>query len=133
MSRSIRESGTSPRRSRGEPPQPPLAPAKAPPRPVRTRPDANPTRIMLGLVGLASAAAFTTALLPSVVPQPVDATDTTGAAVAEPQPPVQHVTRYVTLAPGQTAPPQSTVIAGPQPTPKVTVKVVTRTRQSGLP
>src|SRR5512139_3049233 len=109
-------------------------PAVTPARPVRARPDPNPMRIMLGIVGLASAAAFTTAMLPSVAPQPVaGATSPDGAGAGVSQPQAQPVTRYVTLAPGQTAPPQSTVIAAPQPTPKVTVKVVTRTRQSGQP
>ena len=54
-----------------------------------------------------------------------------------PEPSVLHVTRYVTLQPGQTAPPQSSVLVKPQPTPRVTVKVVKKvqvvTRQSGKP
>jgi hypothetical protein len=88
---------------------------------------------MMGVVGMASAAALTAAMLPSVTPQPEAAQDTTTTTASDigPQPSVQHVTRYVTLQPGQTAPPQSTVIVQPRPTPKVTVKVVTKTRQSG--
>ncbi len=102
-------------------------------RAARSRPNPNPLRLMLGLAGLASAAAFTTAMLPSVAPQPdAQAADPgTAAVVTRPEPSVKHVTQYVTLEAGQTAPPQSTVVVRPKPTPRVTVKVVTKTRQSG--
>ncbi len=88
---------------------------------------------MVGVVGMASAAALTAAMLPSITPQTEVAQDqgVITTSDVQPQPSVQHVTRYVTLKPGQTAPPQSTVIVQPKPTPKVTVKVVTKTRQSG--
>jgi hypothetical protein len=101
----------------------------------RSRPNPNPLRLMLGLAGLASAAAFTTAMLPSVAtqPEPPASDPAVAAAAVQPDPSVKHVTRYVTLQPGQTAPPQSTVVIRPKPTPRVTVKVVTRTRQSGKP
>ena len=76
-------------------------------------------------------------MLPSVTPVTDAAGDgsalTTdqagGAAVAAPS--VKHVTRYVVLKPGQTAPPHASVLVRPTPTPRVTV--VTRTRQSGKP
>lgn len=122
-----------------------LVPVVRPVRPViagaehRFRPNPSPLRMLLGLAGLASAAAFTTAMLPTVIPQADasagqgQATDPGAAAGAQPDPSVRHVTRYVTLAPGQTAPPSSTVVVRPQPTPRVTVKTVTRTRQSGKP
>jgi hypothetical protein len=45
--------------------------------------------------------------------------------------PVRHVTRYVQLEPGQTAPPQASIVPAPKPTPRVVV--VTTTRQSGKP
>ena len=48
-----------------------------------------------------------------------------------PAPSVVHVTRYVTLLPRQTAPPQAPVVVQPTPTPRV--HVVTVTRQSGVP
>jgi hypothetical protein len=89
-------------------------------------------RIVFGMAGLASATALLTAMLPSVTPSPVaavQAVDTTTAVV--PQPSVVHVTKTVTLAPGQTAPPNSSVVIPPQPTPRVRVKVVTK--QSGQP
>lgn len=145
--RSIREPGASPRDVPAplEARVPPLAPPRlrpqgpapaGPVRAARSRPDANPLRLMIGFAGLASAAAFTTAMLPSVTPAP--AADQALAPVgvtADPAaaPSVQHVTRYVQLQPGQTAPPQSTVVVNPKPTPRVTVKVVTKTRQSGQP
>jgi hypothetical protein len=90
---------------------------------------------MIGLAGLASAAAFTTAMLPSVAPTPTASAELApvAATVAQPAPSVQRVTRYVQLKPGETAPPQSTVVVRPDPTPRVTVKVVTQTRQSGKP
>ncbi len=106
------------------------APGGHPPRPQRAKPDPTPMRIVFGMAGLASATALLTAMLPSVAPSQVavvEAVDTTTAVV--PQPSVLHVTRTVTLAPGQTAPPNSSVVVPPQPTPRIRVKVVTK--QSG--
>jgi hypothetical protein len=57
----------------------------------------------------------------------VDDADTTTAIA--PQPPVVHVTRTVILQPGQTAPPDSSVVVQPNPTPRIVVKTVTK--QSG--
>lgn len=100
------------------------------------RPDPNPMRLLVAMGGVASASALLTALLPSVAPV---AADTTGATAgggttvtaAQPEPSVVHVKRYVVLAPGQTAPPKSSVVVQPTPTPRV--RVVTTTRQSGTP
>jgi hypothetical protein len=110
-------------------------------RPARTRPDPNPMRLMLGFVGIASMSAFTAAMVPSIAPAPVvdaatGASDGQAAADQAAQAaaaPVRHITRYVTLAPGQTPPPGSSVKVQPTPTPIVKKKVVTRTRQSGQP
>ncbi|MHB8892511.1 MAG: hypothetical protein ACYC65_10760 [Candidatus Limnocylindrales bacterium] len=115
----------------------PVRPTPAP-RPQRSKPDANPLRLLVGLAGIASASALVTAMLPSVSPtEVVVAADTTGLTAVAPEPSVLHVTRYVTLQPGQTAPPQSSVVIKPQPTPRVTVKVVKQvqvvTKQSGQP
>jgi hypothetical protein len=44
---------------------------------------------------------------------------------------VIHVTRTIQLAPGQSAPPNSSVQVQPQPTPQVQIQVITR--QSGRP
>jgi hypothetical protein len=148
--RSIREPGASPRDQRGardarEPRLVPPsgrpgrhAPASASPaRTPRARPDANPARLMIGLAGLASAAAFTTAMLPSVTPTVAadEALAPVVVAAADPTaaPSVRHVTQYVQLKAGQTAPPKSTVVVKPTPTPRVKVKVVVKTRQSGKP
>ena len=110
------------------------APPSAAPRPrpePRPRPDPNPLRLMVGFVGLASLSAIATGLLPSVVPAyaaiPGAATIVADAAPLA----AKHVTRYVQLKPGQTAPPQAAVVAAPTPTPRVVV--VTTTRQSGKP
>ncbi len=124
-------------------PRPPAAPRPMPaPRPVRpglearaprSRPDPNPLRLLLAFAGIASASAITTAMLPSILPagsSPVDAA-VFGATGQGPQASVLHVTRYVTLQPGQTAPPNAPVVVQPTPTPRV--HVVTRTRQSGVP
>lgn len=129
----IRQSGATPRGPSLLPPTGHTG-ATAPAGPIsRKRPDAGPFRLMMGVVGMASAAALTTAMLPSITPQEQAVQDTAATTANDvvPAPSVQHVTRYVTLQPGQTAPPQSTVIVQPKPTPKVTVKVVTKTRQSG--
>jgi hypothetical protein len=86
---------------------------------------------MVGFVGLASLSAIATGLLPSVVPA-VAADPGTAMVVADAGPlAVKHVTRYVQLKPGQTAPPQAAVVAAPKPSPRVVV--VTTTRQSGKP
>lgn len=142
--RSIREPGATPRGA-GEAREPRLAPPSRPqrtapapaPRAPRSRPDANPVRLMIGLAGLASAAAFTTAMLPSVTPTAVadEALAPVVVAAADPTaaPSVKHVTQYVQLKAGQTAPPKATVVVKPTPTPKVKVKVVVKTKQSGKP
>ena len=106
-------------------------PAGQPPRPQRAKPDPNPMRIVIGMAGLASATALVTAMLPSVTPSPVavvEAVDTTTTTTAQ-EPSVLHVTRVVTLGPGQTAPPNAPVVVKPNPTPRVRVQVVTK--QSG--
>ena len=120
-------------------PRPGGTPRPGPPRaePPRRRPDPTSLRMLVTFAGIASASALAAALLPSVVP----ATDAAGAGsvltpgqmsgAVVPAPSVRHVTRYVTLKPGQTAPPHASVIVRPTPTPRVTV--VTRTRQSGKP
>lgn len=79
---------------------------------------------------VAAASALVTALVspPPAGPTPVEA-QTTITLPAEAPPPVRHVTEYVRLKPGQTAPPHSTVKQAPAPKPRVVV--VTTTHQSG--
>ncbi len=124
-----------PRGGPGPRPSPGTLPRRAEPdtRPPRARPDPNPLRMLIGLASLAAASAITTALLPSLLPAPVDASTQNGndAAAVGPQPSVIHVQRTVQLAPGQTAPPNTSVRVAPQPTPQVHIQIVTR--QSGKP
>jgi hypothetical protein len=111
----------------------------------RGRPESNSIRMVIGLAGLASASALATAMLPTITPQPAIVT-TANTAVADPaqqpEPSVVHVTHVVTLAPGQTLPPDAlinqapaaatpTPRATPQPTPRVIIQTITR--QSGKP
>jgi len=101
-------------------------------RAAKSRPDANPIRLLVAFAGIASASAIVTAMLPSVVPAGATlGAAAVGSTVQNPQPSVTHVTKYVTLAPGQTAPPNAPVVIQPTPTPRV--HVVTQTRQSGRP
>ena len=104
--------------------------------PVRRRPDAGSLRTLALFTGVASASALATAMLPSIAPvgeAEVAMSPTPDPAIVAraPAPSVRHVTRYVVLKPGQTAPPKAHVLVRPTPTPRVTV--VTRTRQSGKP
>jgi hypothetical protein len=90
----------------------------------RQRPDPNPLRLAAGFAGIASATAMLSAML---APAPVAQTVQIVTAAA-PEPAVVHVTRYVTLAPGQTAPPQAVVQQQAAPSPRT---VIVTTRQSG--
>lgn len=85
-------------------------------------------RVVLGMAGVAAATAMATAIAKPLLP-----TATVTTVVTEPgaAPSVLHVTRYVQLLPGETAPPQAVVKV--VPTPQPTVVVVTTTRQSGKP
>ena len=101
------------------------------PRTPRARPDPKPMRVLLAAGGIATASAVLTALLPSVAPRPAVVDGGLTSEVVAPAPSVQHVTRVVVLKPGETAPPQASVVVRPTPTPRV--RVVTTTRQSGKP
>ena len=86
-------------------------------------------RALLGLTGVAALSALATAL--AVPPPASQVTTTVVQAQVEPSVAASHVTRYVQLKPGQTAPPNAPVKAAPVATPRVVV--VTTTRQSGKP
>ena len=89
-------------------------------------------RTILGLTGLAAFSAIATAIAspPGGSTAATTTTSTVQAQVA-PAASVKHVTRYVQLQPGQTAPPQAVVKAAPAATPRIVV--ITTTRQSGKP
>jgi hypothetical protein len=102
----------------------------APERPIvaKARPDPRAMRLVFGFAGLATLSALAT----SVITPPPSSADVAQAVVPDPTArPVTHVTRFVQLPPGQTAPPQAAVRQLPAPSPKVVV--VTTTRQSGKP
>jgi hypothetical protein len=101
----------------------PATPVPPQPRVPRSRPDPTGLRVALGFAGVAAASAMGTAFL-----APVTAATPTSTTIVEAAVPVQHVTRYVQLLPGQTAPPQATVTQAPAPTPRI---VTITTRQSG--
>jgi hypothetical protein len=89
-------------------------------------------RLAFAVTGIAAASAIATA----IVAPPAGGTN--GAAqvaivattVRQPLPAPSHVTRYVRLSSGQTAPPQASVQQLSPPAPRV---VVVTTRQSGAP
>jgi hypothetical protein len=123
-------------------------PADREPRPAKARPDPNPMRFVLGVSGLVAATALATAIArpgPATPAAVVLDAGTDPAPTATPAPlVVRHVTRYVQLQPGETAPPGASVVARPDPSPRVVVvtvpapappaaarRVVVVTRQSG--
>lgn len=95
----------------------------------KPRPDPGPLRIALGLTGVAAASALVSAFLaPSVGRSAGTGATITETVVGAPNPIVQHITRYVQLAPGETAPPQAVIQQAPAPKPRV---VIVTTKQSG--
>jgi hypothetical protein len=105
-------------------------------------------RFALGFSGLVAATALAAAI---ARPAPAHSTAVALDVAAEPGPTgtpapqvVRHVTRYVQLQPGETAPPGASVVTQPDPSPRVVVvtvpatappaaarRVVVVTRQSG--
>ena len=114
---------------RPAPNRPAVTGRPTPTRPAPTRPDARPMRMLVGLTGVAALSALATAV--AVPPPAAQTTTTIVQAQVEPSVPVTHVTRYVQLKPGETAPPSAVVKAAPAATPRVVV--ITTTRQSGKP
>jgi len=106
------------------PPRPAVTPSERKP-----RPDPGPLRLAFGLTGMATATALLTAFLVPGSRADAGGGTTTQVTLADaPAPSVQHVTRYVQLKPGQTAPPNAVVNQAPTPKPRI---VVVTTRQSG--
>jgi hypothetical protein len=105
------------------------APGNAAPvalRAPKARPDPTALRIGVGFTGVAAASALVTAFLTPGTALP--AQPPLVQTVAVPPQRVPHVTRYVQLKPGQTAPPQAAVQPAAVPTPRI---VTITTRQSG--
>ena len=114
--------------SRPARPAPGGRPAPRPALAAKPRPDPRPLRMAYGMGALAFASALTTAL---VTPGSASTAAPLAQVVAVPAPTtplVRHVTQYVKLKPGQTAPPRAVVKQAPAPKPRV---VVVTTRQSG--
>jgi hypothetical protein len=109
--------------------QPTPARPAAPRRPGG-RPDARPMRAILGFTGIAAASAIATAIVRPPTANLAQTTAVIGGVADQAGAPVRHVTQYVQLLPGQTAPPNAAVQAVPQPTPRV---VIVTTHQSGVP
>ncbi len=97
----------------------------------RPRPDPNPVRIAFTMAGVATTSALLTGFLIQTAGPTSTASTTLGADPSRNDATggeVQRVIRYVQLAPGQTAPPNSVVRLAPGSNkPKAAV----RTRQSG--
>jgi hypothetical protein len=108
-------------------------PGKAAPRPAKKRPDPRPMRVVFGVSGIAAAAAMATAIVrapggPPTLPVIAEAT-ARAAPAASGVIEIQHVTKYVQLQPGQTAPPGATVVEKAAASPRtiiVTVPAPTR-------
>ncbi len=123
------EPGTAAPRPSAEP-RLPAAPAAREP---KKRPDPRPMRLAFGVTGLAALSAMIAGIVspaqPASAPLPADpsaAASTTAAdAPTTISVPVQHVTKYVTLKPGQTAPPGATVVTKPDPSPRIVVTQIT--------
>jgi hypothetical protein len=81
----------------------------------------------MGAVAAASALVTALASPPAAGAAPVEAQTTVILPAATPRP-VRHVTQYIQLKPGQTAPPRAVVKQAPAPKPRV---VIVTTRQSG--
>jgi hypothetical protein len=106
----------------------------------KARPDPGPMRLTLGVTGLVAVTAMATAVVrpasvaPAATPSDLAAPTTQAPLV------IRHVTNYVQLKPGQTAPPGATVVEKPVASPRVVIvtvpapaprRVVVVTRQSG--
>lgn len=109
----------------------------------RRRPDPGPMRLAFGVAGVAAVSAITAAIVtPAGPPAPATPVEPASTQVDPGAVAVRHVTRYVYLKPGQTAPPGARVVRQPDPSPRVIVTqlpapaprtVVVTTRQSGVP
>ena len=101
-----------------------MAASPTPPRSPKARPDPRPMRVAFGATGFVAA----TAMLAAIARQPAPPASVTQAP-PDPLPTAQplvirHVTQYVQLKPGQTAPPGATVVEKPAASPRVVVVTI---------
>lgn len=132
-----------PRHARELPPRPARAlparpssdarPARSDARP--SKPDPRPMRFVYGAGAVAAMSVMAVGLVQpdfaATADQPASNAPTTDPNAVAPAPAdvaVRHVTEYIHLKPGQTAPPGATVIAADAPTPRV---VVTHNQPAG--
>jgi hypothetical protein len=124
-----------PKPERELPPRPTsdARPARSDARP--SKPDARPMRFVYGAGAVAAMSVMAVGLMQpdfaATADQPASAdgsADPSAVAQAPADVAVRHVTQYIQLKPGQTAPPGATVIAADAPTPRV---VVTHNAPSG--
>jgi hypothetical protein len=118
-----------PRPARELPPRPAsdARPARSDARP--SKPDARPMRFVYGAGAVAAMSVMAVGLVQPDFAATADQTGSAGGTTADPntvaQAPadvaVRHVTQYIHLKPGETAPPGATVIAANAPTPRVVV------------
>jgi hypothetical protein len=93
------------------------------------KPDSGPLRLAIGMSGIARGRARAPPRRgPASTAAGGGTTQTTVIVPVQPTPAATHVTRYVQLQPGQTAPPQAIVKQAPASTPRV---VTVTTTQSG--
>jgi hypothetical protein len=100
----------------------------------KARPDPGPMRLAIGASGLAALAAMATAIALPAPPAPPMAAALDGSPAPTPAAPlvIKHVTRYVRLRPGETAPPGAPVVAQPDPSPRVVVVTITAPPQPAV-
>ncbi len=111
--------------------QRPLPPADRPAPPRPGRPDPRPMRVVYGASAVAAMGVIAVGLFqPAYAPAPpADANpqanpaggNGNGAQTAQTNVVVKHVTKYIHLKPGQSAPPGATVITQGAPAPRVVV------------
>lgn len=103
------------------------------PRPGTTpkrRPDARPTRVVLGLGTIAAMSIVTAGLARFPVTDTVDTAALDPGHTAEAHQEVIHRIRYVQLRRGERAPTGARVVSRPDPTPRVVVRTLPSERQT---
>jgi hypothetical protein len=100
----------------------------------KRRPDARPTRVVLGLSTMAAMSIVTAGLVRAPVASVSDAEELAiGPATPAAEAKVVHRIRYVQLQRGERAPKGAKVIRRADPTPRVVVRVVPGKRQAAAP